>query len=304
MHIPDGSEVAINTNEVFQFIVSVSMQERHWGISLKMSIVPLVLIWTVLWSAGAFGQENQHVIQPPTQEELAREIKAVNLWQASESALNARHYSLAESDARMGLSADPDFTAFRRIIASALLAQGKTREAVSLLSEIIKSNDILCDASLPYALILVRGGHWAYALSLYNRVLPTVGSIFRGPDLLVENNDYSVDDPEPTALEADIHIALGIEEMDDYGINGPPSTQNKYDEFKKAYALEPDSQFARLCYAKGLHAVGKEDEARSMYREVMEASSGRVKAEAERELGLYTPPPPDPNAPGSRELLP
>jgi tetratricopeptide (TPR) repeat protein len=189
------------------------------------------------------------------------------------------------------MAADPDMPGFGdEILAPALAAQGKTKEAMQMYSFLMSQNDINGRVELPYALLLLKDGKYDDALSVYRRVLPVIGSnLDIGSTSLIADSDFLPDEKDVKKLEADIRIALGFT-YDGATTWGGHSQQAKaLAEFAAAYALEKDSPLADIAYANGLREVGRNLEARAILQSVASASKGEIK-ESATDLLARTPP--------------
>jgi tetratricopeptide (TPR) repeat protein len=246
----------------------------------------------------AFGQGGfiphggSSIYGQPTPAEQAALDKAYQLEADGHAALNSGKFALAESDARKAMaSGRSGYGIGVALLASSLNAEGKKQEAIKTYSDIATAGSNDPHVLLPYALLLLKGGQWAKALEVYNKALPQVGSfLFDGHDLLVDNNDFSADNPQPVELETDIRIALGFTGIDDFGIPDTKGYSRAFAEYSEALRLSPDSPLANLAYAKGLMFQGRGVEARAAFRDAAQKYSGGYKISAEKELGIYVYP--------------
>jgi tetratricopeptide (TPR) repeat protein len=152
--------------------------------------------------------------------------------------------------------------------------------------------------------MLLKKGQWAQALGAYDKALPHVGNAGLsggGNQLLTEDSSFSVDDPQPADLEADIHIAMGFSNV--YSSSWVPGhwhPDRDLAEYRKALDLEPNSPLANLAYAHGLLEVGRNAEATTAFRAVVSKYDGDIKRSAEEELGIYRPSAPAPASPAAK----
>jgi predicted Zn-dependent protease len=222
--------------------------------------------------------------------EQAAYDKAWKVYLAAAAALKAEQYSTAEADARQAISLGEDTAESPEVLASALMAQGKNTDAIKEFAK-LAPNYTLPKVEFPYALLLLKVGQWKSALNAYNIALPQIGSqVINGADLLADNVGFSPDEPEPLELEADIHVALGFEQMNDYGVINSKFNINAYNEYRAALKCSPDSPIANLAYAQSLRSVGKADEAKTALEDVAAKFTGGIRLAAQEELGIYPQP--------------
>jgi tetratricopeptide (TPR) repeat protein len=217
--------------------------------------------------------------------------RSAGLAQLAAAALDAGNYVDAEANARQIIALGIGQARGRAMLASALAAEGKTQEAMSEYSTLSSMDYPYPNGLLPYALLLLKQGQWAEALAVYNKAVPRVGNaqllLFKGHELLAEDADFSADNPQPKQLETDIHIAMGLSQIDDYGISGEYSRDKAVAEFRAALKLEPDSPLAHLGLAGALRADGKPDDGMAELINTYSTYSGDIKAEAKKEIGTY-----------------
>jgi tetratricopeptide (TPR) repeat protein len=206
--------------------------------------------------------------------------------------LDAGQYAAAESTAKRSMTVgDAGWGIAIEVLASSLVAQDKTQEALKVYDKLWKSGVWNPRVMLPYALLLVKDGQWERALDAYNRALPNVGyaGIRDCNRLLAEDATYTAADPEPKHLETDIHIALAFTYIDEGTWAGHSQQDRAMGENRKALELEPDSPLASLAFANGLRLTGHKAEARAAFQAVANKYSGDVKTVAEERLGIYHP---------------
>ena len=206
------------------------------------------------------------------------------LWEdKAADAYDEGNYALAATDARTALTFDP-WVSFEpdEILAACANAEGKSDEAFQRYSQLITANHIMSPADLlPYALMLLQRGRWNDALDAYNEALPHVGTgVLHGHDLLLNESDFLYDHPEPSALEADIRIAYGIELAEDWPFGHKLLPDKGLLEFQKALALNPDSPIANLQYAQGLQDCGRTKDAVAQFQSVANKYDGDVREAA------------------------
>jgi tetratricopeptide (TPR) repeat protein len=216
--------------------------------------------------------------------------KVSRLIAAGEAALDNGQFVAAETDARQLIALHWDAVGVGQL-ASALAAQGEDGVAIDEFKTLENEGSSAPSELLPYAILLLKQGQFAEALTVYNKAVPRVGNaqllLFKGHELLAEDADFSADNPQPKQLETDIHIAMGLSQIDDYGISGEYSRDKAVAEFRAALKLEPDSPLAHLGLAGALRADGKPDDGMAELINTYSTYSGDIKAEAKKEIGTY-----------------
>jgi tetratricopeptide (TPR) repeat protein len=207
---------------------------------------------------------------------------AVQLDREGAAALDAGEYAIAEYDERAALNLNPGVVTARPVLAWALVADGKANEALPVYRWLYAGGEWHPNVMLPYALLLLKNGEWAAAVGAYNRALPFVGSpsIPNGNRLLSEDSGYTAGDPQPQDLETDIHVAMGMANVNRGSWIGRSDPDANLAEFKKALALEADSPLANLAHAAGLREIGRYADAMAAFQNVANKYSGDIKAAA------------------------
>jgi tetratricopeptide (TPR) repeat protein len=211
----------------------------------------------------------------PQQQNQSNQRQQVD--QAAVKALQAGQYDDAAADARQAIAMDASDILGPKVLAQALDAKGDTSGALSAYKALADPDDLI-----PYALLLLRQGNWAEALATYEKALPYIGE----GNLLRADNNFSLDTPQPQALEAAIHVARGLT----YNIGDivTPHAQNDkaLTEFQKATALAPDSALANYYVGYGLQRMGRRADAQAAFKKAaaLDQSNGDVKAAAEAAL--------------------
>lgn len=207
----------------------------------------------------------------------ALDVKAMN-------ALNAQQYTLAEADARKAQATGEDPGFAQEVIAACFHAEGKTQEALQEYQKMEHGGISNAADALGYCQLLLQTGQWAKAVSIYNLALTLGGQI----NLLRANTSFSPDDPQPTALEAALDIAISTD--NGYWLyhgNYQQCLQERVAEAQKALALEPDSALAHfycgLAWAQS-NLRSNRKQARLEYQKAIDTGTGQVKAEAQEGL--------------------
>ncbi len=212
---------------------------------------------------------------------LAAELDEVyRLDQASATALDAGKYAEAEDDARQSLSIGHDSGLAQELLASALNEQGKSQEALEVYQQMASLGGDHARNLLPYALLSLKAGHWAQAVTAYNKALSDLSD----GNLVRANSHFSPDVSQPKELETAIHIALGLtySYSDTWGKHS--QVDKATSEYKKAVAMEPDSPLANLYYGRVLQRLGRKAEAQAAFAKAAKTDSVDVKAAAEEAL--------------------
>jgi tetratricopeptide (TPR) repeat protein len=260
------------------------------GVSIVFCMVGIML-WRSNPSTGQSLTRNLGPDVPPQQRSayLKRESFALSnigrLDREAIDAMNAGQYAEAESDARQSVSIGVASGRGQDILAAALDAQGKTQEALLAYQAIFAEGDVSAANELPYALLLLKSGQWAQAVEVYNRQLP-YNSVGDGA-LMQEYGDFTPYQPRPMAMEAAIHLGLGLE-LNWYEYHGTyqERIQQAQAHFQKALAVEPDAPLANYYVGYGLQRMGHWQEAQAAFKKAaaLDQNNGDVKAAAEAAL--------------------
>ena len=161
---------------------------------------------------------------------------AAQLSRTAAASMHAGRYAQAEVQARQALSIDHDAGVANEVLAAALDAQGKEQEALQSYQDVVTHYDSQPRVLLPYALLLLKSGHWEQAATAYNKAM----SQFDERDLLRKNSHFSPTVPDPAGLTVAIHLARGLT----YGScnwAGEAQDEEGMNEDQKARDLAPDS---------------------------------------------------------------
>lgn len=221
-----------------------------------------------------------HYIAQPTPEQQAVEEQIGQLNHAAAVALHAGRYAEVETDARRFMMLSPMSGVADELLAQALDAQGKEQEALLAYQEVVEHTDVHPRNLLPYALLLLKTGHWAQAVEAYNKALPNLAN----GELVRANSHFSPAMLEPTALAIALHIALGLTNNWECDWAGNPQHDKALKEYTKALQLAPDSDLANFYYAYGLQRLGRRVEAQAAFKKAAALGNDDVKAAAEKEL--------------------
>lgn len=209
--------------------------------------------------------------------------------------LHAGRYAQAEAEARESVSLEFLIGMGREVLAAALAAQGKDKEALQEYHAIVVDQmDHHASNMVPYAQLLLKSGDWKEALSVYNRAL----SRFPNAELASESTHFSPDVPEPAALAVALDIQRG--RLYNAAPNAAGQTQNAeaMGEYGKALQLAPDSALVNFYYGSGWQRLtpaekakfGNAAQARAALQKAAVLGTGDVKKNAEEALKAFATP--------------
>jgi tetratricopeptide (TPR) repeat protein len=228
-------------------------------------------------------------------EALAAMAEAGHLNHDAAVALHAGRYAEAEATVRQSIALWPINSGVPdEILARALDAQGKEQEALQTYKGMADTGDTFPRNLLPYALLLLKSGRWAQAVSAYNAALPLLAS----GEVMRANSHFSPDVPEPAALAVAIHIALGLTygAADDWA--GEGQHKEMMAEFSKALQLAPDVDLANYYYGFGWRnldpkeraKMGSIQQAKAALQKAILLGKGDVKKAAQKVLSDLNKP--------------
>ena len=201
-------------------------------------------------------------------------------------ALKNRNFAIAEDYFRGTLAIRPDGAAYFSL-ALALSAQGKQLEAIQTYEKLFHPDghvsfggSYFSRAHLEYALLLDQMGNWPEAVGNYQSGVSTLGS-GNGPK---PNVEFAPNIPQPMALAAAIHIALGIDADAQLNNLGEYDHVRAFNEYAQALKLNPDWAVANYYYGYGLRQSGRRAEAQVAFQKAAQLDNGEIKAAAEKAL--------------------
>lgn|GEM_PF-2015848 len=274
-------------------LTSATSQNRSGGLGIALPFTFLATLIVVLsCTSNCMGGPVLYFSGPtPMSAAAVQHLKdGEAMAKTIQSALNSGNYAAAEKYAKESIYKYKYLISAEGYLASALAAQGKDSAAMQEYEVMLKHRYSSPEVFLSYALLLAKHDQMAKAISMYNEALPQSGDTFlHGLELLKEDDDFTTDAPDKAKLEADIHIALGFDESNDYGVvvSSKNIERNAYEECRAALKLQPDSPLVNLVYAMGLGGVGKWDESHAALDDVARRFNGRVKEVALDELRRF-----------------
>lgn len=240
-----------------------------------MKQMTLILTFLVLWLAASgarpgFAKPNEglnlsHVIAPVSPEHMAKIEEAQADYRDGEAALRAKDFVNAEANFRASLALFPGEAYLG--LAEALTAQGRTAEAIQTYRLMFKPNpacgfggSYITRTYLNYALLLDQTGQWAEAVAAYQYALPTLP----GGVLPKINARFDPDAPQPVALAAAVHVALGLDAsfVPEDGEEYEQSQGRAFQEYAKALQLAPNWDSANYYYGYGWQRLDHKSRAR------------------------------------------
>jgi len=252
---------------------------------IHLRLLPAALVFCLSVASAALSQPANPVSITPEQQAIME--KAVLLTHDAAASLHAGFYAQAEKEARQALSLD-DFGVPDEVLAAALDAEGKDREALQAYRTVVEHYDVQPRNLLPYSLLLLKSGQWGQAVTVYNQAIAQFSQKY----LLRVNSHFSPDVPEPAALAVALHIARGLtyEAASDWA--GESQHKEMMAEFSKALQLAPDADLANYYYGFGWQhldpkeraKIGSIQQAKAALQKAILLGNGDLKKAAEKAL--------------------
>ncbi|MEO7717739.1 MAG: hypothetical protein ABIY70_16185 [Capsulimonas sp.] len=188
-----------------------------------------------------------------------RQKSVLNRMASSDSAaaanLDKGKYAAAEASARQSLALGIGSGKGQELLAEALNAEGKSKEALQVYRQIAAQGGQFPRNMLPYALLLLKAGQWPQAVSAYNTVLPFLSD----GDLVQANLHFSLNKLDSLGLETAIHIGLGLTYVSSDSWGGHSRKDRAMLEFDQALRLQPASALANYYYGYGWKQLDPKD---------------------------------------------
>ncbi len=263
---------------------------------MKRIILHTVVVYFVTGNIGAamaqsqqsfpFKAKNGSHKSPMTPERKANEAEKYRLGMAAGAALDAQNYEEAEADARQSIALGQDSGLAREFLAEALYAQGKTEEAFQAYKDLWDVGEENSDLLLPYSLMLLKSGHWAQAVTVFNKATIFTGSSAIGGKEAFHSvyGHFSPSVPQPRQLAAAIHVAWGVADEQPSSPGRRPQDVKALQEYQQAIILQPNSPVAHLFYGHWMLKKHRLSEARAAFAKAAQFGPGDVKAAAEKAL--------------------
>ena len=179
------------------------------------------------------------------------------------------------------MATGPDSGIAQEVLASALNAQGKEREALQVYQAIAYAHGDHARNLLPYSLLLLKAGRWAPAVAAYNKALPNLA----GGKMIRESSHFSPSVVRPTALATAIHLALGLTYDSESNWAGHTQRDKATRENSRRPCDSPRTQtLTNFYYGYGLDQLGRTAQAAAVFQRTAYMATGAVKHEAEAAL--------------------
>ena len=221
------------------------MSRNKWAEGIVLS-----LLFSVTACTGGQGVTIPRPGSPAYKAAQAQAEETGQLDQIATSAVKAKNYAAAEAAARKSLAAGSDSGIAQEVLACALNAEGKTQEALQAYKTLSDEDSNTPRIRVPYAALLLKMGHWAQAVAIYNQVLPELG------EPLLSASHFSAAMPQPKELALTLLLAQGA--VDDNGAVW--STPEKaMGEFTEARRLAPNLDLTSYFYYYGWWSLYPDD---------------------------------------------
>lgn len=231
------------------------------NIKLVLGLLGAIGCTTATALAQSSISSGDTIYNPPTpavQAELESVAKQqMSLIHAGAQALHDGNYALAESNARQAITIGPDAGFGSELLAQTLDAEGKETEALQEYKSMVNAGDNHREDLLSFSLLALKAGRWADAVKAYDKAIPPLtgadlasaakGSKSDTYDLRAENN-FSIDNPQATALLSAAHTGLGILLSMHSDLAGNDQDDLAVKHFKAASDLSPDSELVKRYY--------------------------------------------------------
>ncbi|MCW3061002.1 MAG: hypothetical protein JWQ02_2823 [Capsulimonas sp.] len=211
-------------------------------------------------------------IAPPSPAQIATFNQIASLDNAAAAYLDQGKYVAAEANARRSVSLGVSSGKGQELLAEALNAEGKSKEALKVYRQIAAQGGQFPRNMLPYALLLLKAGQWKEAVSAYNTMLPFLSY----GELVQANTHFSPNNPDPVELATAIHIGLGLTYVSSASWGGHSRKDRAMMEFDQALRLQPASALTNYYYGFGWKQLDPNDAMKK--RQVVKAKAALQKA--------------------------
>ena len=229
-------------------------------------------------------------MRPQTAQDKADIVRTSELDQQGNAALDAKDYITAEQDFREALDIAPWDVSYDQGLAEALTGQGRIKEAIDAYRLLVAPYPHFITSvadelrtRMRFAILLAQTGQWAEAVANYEKSV-LQADFGTSPEW---RPDFDPQVPQPQALEAMAHIALGR----DYTMS-TLDHRKAFVEFSKAQQVQPKSPLANYYYGFGWQQLspaerakfGSPEKARAALETAARLGKGQVKVAAQKAL--------------------
>jgi tetratricopeptide (TPR) repeat protein len=212
--------------------------------------------------------------------------EANNSDRAGVTAAKAGQNEEAEADYRHALSVFPyDGLAYQRL-AELYASEGKTAEAIATYRQLMypPKSSVASDIRTRenYVILLAQTGQWQEAVYVYDEN----AGWFPTGDLPCAAVQFNVNDPQPQAMEAAAHVALGADASCQEDFINKIDLARMQSEFDKAVQLEPTWDVAQFYDAFGIRRSGRWREARAAFAKIAATGNGPVEISAAKQAQM------------------
>lgn len=247
------------------------------------TLVLLCVLGMAPGRAQTFAPNSSGLISGPTPiptANYARFLKGIRLNNKARTALGEGNYADAEDYARQSVALGIGSGFGQKLLAEALYDQGKYDEALPVYKAISDEQETAPRYELPYALLLLKTGQWAQAVTVYSTTLPFLND----GKLLRSHNQFSLSTPRTKDLATAIHIGLGTQYLNSADWAGQPQNEKAMSHFQKALALEPNSSLANYYSGYGFKRLGRGVQAEAAFKKAASLGQGDIREAAQEEL--------------------
>ena len=208
--------------------------------------------------------------------------EAASAAEAGQHALASGKLDAAEAEFRQSLDLDATNPNALAGLAQTLEREGKDEQAIRVYRYLLypkqgwgtsmEGDSIL---RMHFALLLVKGGQWAEAVSVYEN---TIGGVSLGPSFPALDVHFSSAVSQPALLQGMAHLVMGITYSN--RLEHPQALT----EYGAARDAQPNLALADYYYGRGLLRLGRRVEAKAAFKEASSLGQNDVKTAAEQAL--------------------